>query len=122
MTTESPGQVRPFAAVLQDLKRGEVLEVAATELQALVKAVITNGKKGSFTLKVDVAPMKGDSRALVVSAQVKTTPPAGQAAEAVFFADHDSNLVREDPDQLALPGLRTVHSAVNPDNVKEIAK
>ncbi|WP_067184537.1 hypothetical protein [Microtetraspora niveoalba] len=120
-TTETePGRVRPFADILRDLKRGEVIDEAAILLQDLVRAVVVNGKKGTFTLKVEVSPMKGDSTALVVAAQASISPPKGQPAEAVFFADRDNNLVRDDPNQIALPGLRRVD--IDSPSPKEIAK
>jgi hypothetical protein len=118
---EGPGRIRPFADVLNDMRRGEVLDRAAVELQDLVRAVATHGKKGKLVLTIDVAPMKGDSNALVVGAQVKTTPPIGGPAEAVFFADTDHNLVRDDPRQIALPGLRRVDLPAN-NEPKDIAK
>lgn len=121
MTTApaAPGRVRPFADILRDLKRGEVIDEAAILLQDLVRAVQANGKKGTFTLKVEVSPMKGDTNALVVAAQASINPPKAQPAEAVFFADDDHNLVRDDPRQIALPGLRRVDLDTP---LKEIAK
>ncbi|MEV1201699.1 hypothetical protein [Microbispora rosea] len=117
---DAPGRVRPFADILRDLKRGEVIDEAAILLQDLVRAVQTNGKKGTFTLKVDISPMKGDTNALVVAAQASINPPKGSPAEAVFFADDDNNLVRDDPRQIALPGLRRVD--MDTPAPKEIAK
>jgi hypothetical protein len=107
MTATAPEtpQARPFAAVLADLRHGAVLDLAAAELVALVAAVTETGKKGKLVLTVDVGPMKGNPDALTVGASVKTTPPTPEH-EAVFFADKHSNLVRDDPRQAALPGLR----------------
>lgn len=119
---DEPGTVRPFADVLRDLKQGQVVDEAAVQLQDLVRAVLANGKKGTFALKVEIAPMKGDSNALVVSAQSTITPPKGEPVQAVFFADDDNNLVRDDPRQIPLPGLREVGRAANHDNIKEINK
>lgn len=101
-------QVRPFAAVLQDLGRGVVIDEAAVMLTDLVRAVREYGKRGTFTLKVEVAPMKGDSTALMVSAKADVKPPASEPTSAVFFADDDNNLVRDDPRQTQLP-LREVN-------------
>lgn len=117
---DEPGTVRPFADVLRDLKQGQVVDEAAIQLQDLVRAVLAAGKKGTFALKVEIAPMKGNSNALVVSAQSTITPPKGEPISSVFFADDDHNLVRDDPRQIALPGLREVGRAVNHDNIKEI--
>lgn len=119
--TES-GQVRPFATVLQDLRKGAVLDEAALLLQDLVAAVLETGKKGKLTLTVEVALMKGDADTLTVAAQATTSKPKAPAKAAVFFADSDFNLVRDDPRQAALPGLREVSRTTSHDNIKEIAK
>ena len=100
---QTPGQVRPFATVLRDLGRGAVIDEAAIHLQTLVKEVSDTGKKGRMTLVVEVAPMKGDVRALMVSARSDLKLPAGEPLAAVFFYDDDGNLTRDDPRQIALP-------------------
>lgn len=118
--TNGAGQVRPFATVLQDLRRGEVLDAAARDLQTLVAAVTKIGKKGKLVLEVTVEPMKGDTDALSVTASVKTTLPPQPAIAAVFFADNANNLVRDDPRQASLPGLRRVD--LDTTEPKELAK
>lgn len=95
-------QVRPFADILRDLGRGVVIDEAAVMLQDLVRAVRDYGKKGSFTLKVEIAPMKGDSAALMVAAKADVKPPSGEPIGGVFFADEVGNLVRDDPRQTQL--------------------
>lgn len=47
--------------------------------------------------------MKGESEALIVSAKADVKPPSGEAVSAVFFADPNGNLVRDDPRQPQLP-------------------
>jgi hypothetical protein len=121
-TTEGePGRVRPFADVLRDIQGGAIADEAAILMQQLVSAVATHGKKGSLSLAIVVEPMKGNEKALMVSAQASIKPPKGEATTAVFFFDGDNNLVRDDPRQLALPGvLREVGQAINYDKVKEV--
>lgn len=118
---DGPGQIRPFADVLRDIQGGEVADEAAILMQQLVAAVHQHGKKGSLRLDIEVQPMKGNAAALMVSAQASIRPPKGEPTAAVFFWDADNNLVRDDPRQLALPGvLREVRQAVNHDNIKEL--
>ncbi|MFI7532611.1 hypothetical protein [Streptosporangium sp. NPDC049376] len=121
MTTDS-GQVRPFADVLRDIRNGQVSDEAAAAMQQLVAAVREHGKKGAMTLTLTVEPMKGNEAALMVVGEVTVKAPKAPPRAAVFFADTDHNLVRDDPRQIALPGLREVGRAVNHDNVKEINK
>lgn len=102
------GHIRPFADVLRDLGKGQVADEAAVMLTTLVQAVIAHGKKGTFTLKVAVAPLKGTTSQLQVSAQATSSPPAGDPVAAVFWADHAGNLLRHDPRQDPLIPLREV--------------
>lgn len=110
MTTDQPtedtGQVRPFAAVLQDIEHGTLADQLAIDVQQLVKAVRDLGRKGTLTLKVEVAPRKGGN-ALNVTARRDLKLPQEEPVESVFFTDKSGNLLRDDPRQMALP-LRQV--------------
>jgi hypothetical protein len=105
---QEPGRVRPFAAILQDINGGEFASQIADDMQDLVSAVRELGRKGTLTLKFEVAPRKGSSAALNVTARRDLKMPAEEPVESVFFADSGGNLLRDDPRQLALPDLRTV--------------
>lgn len=95
--------VRPFAAVLQELNRGQVHHQLSEELHALVDAVREHGTKGTLTLALDVAPIaKGDTSALTVAAKVACKAPTAPQTSA-FFVDSSGNLSRRDPRQTALP-------------------
>lgn len=120
MTTDT-GQVRPFADVLRDIRNGQVADQAATAMQELVAAVREHGRKGTFTLQIVVEPMKGNEDALAVSGDVTLKAPKAAPKAAIFFADDAGNLLRDDPKQIALPGLRRVDLPTN-DTPKEIAK
>lgn len=100
-------QVRPFAAVLQDINNGTLADQLALDVQDLVRAVRDLGRKGTLTLKVEVAPRKGNSSALNVTARRELKLPQEEPVESVFFADGEGNLLRDDPRQMALP-LRQV--------------
>ncbi|MEV4174019.1 hypothetical protein [Nonomuraea sp. NPDC049709] len=121
-TTEDDGkQVRPFAAMLQEIQGGAVADQAATALQELVSAVNELGKKGEMTVKITVQPLKGNSQALNVSGDVTSKPPRPEPAAGVFFFDEDGNLLRDNPKQAAIPGvLREIKQAVNHDNIREV--
>jgi hypothetical protein len=106
----APGQVRPFADILRDLGRGEVIDEAAVMLTELVQSVRSTGKKGNFTLRVEVSPFKGSSRQLMVTARPESKPPKGDPVAAIFFTDDAGNLLRNDPQQPTLP-LRDIARA-----------
>lgn len=108
MTTDQPvqdyePQVRPFAAVLQELDRGMVHNDVSEQLHALVDAVIEHAAKGTLTLELTVAPIaKGDTSVLTVAAAVKTKRPSSPSTSA-FFVDRTGNLTRRDPRQIEIP-------------------
>lgn len=102
-----PGRVRPFADVLRDVGRGAVIDEAAHQLQTLVREVRESGKKGTLTLKVEVAPMKGNADVVALAVRADLKLPAGEPLAAVMFYDDDGNLLRDDPKQLQL-SLREV--------------
>jgi len=91
------GTVRPFADVLRDLGKGQVADEAAILLTDLVAAVVTYGKQGSFNLRIVVAPLKGTTSQVTVSATAKSSPPEADPIAAVFFTDDGGNLSRNDP-------------------------
>lgn len=105
------GTVRPFADVLRDLGKGQVADEAAILLTDLVQAVVTYGKKGTFTLTIAVAPFKGSRDQVSVSATAKSTPPAADPIAAPFFVGDHGNLTRNDPRSEAMFDLREVAKA-----------
>jgi glycine cleavage system regulatory protein len=109
-TSDSDGQVRPFAAVLQEIGGGILAARLAGQLTELTAAVEATGKKGSITLTVEVAPLKkATANTLTVSAKstAKIPEPEDASPTTVFFAGKGGVLTREDPNQPQLP-LRSV--------------
>lgn len=107
---EEDQQIRPFAAVLQEMAGGRVHTRLSDQLRDLTAAVAETGKKGTLALVVEVKPLRpGDTGTLVVTAKTVLKAPEGDDASpvTVFFADQTGNLTRNDPRQLALP-LREV--------------
>lgn len=112
------GQVRPFAAILQDINNGAVARQAAEELQQLGAAVADQRKKGKLVITVELSPRKGYDNALNVSAKTVLTLPAPEPTEAVLFTDASGNLLSNDPRQPMLPGI--VREVPNPNEIKEV--
>lgn len=111
-TDETP--VRPFADFLREQARGKTHEELSENLRDLVARVVDTGKKGSVTYTVTVAPLKGDSGMLQVSDEIRLKLPEHDRHTSIFFADDDSNLVRDDPHQLAFESLRDVSREETP--------
>ena len=108
MSDTEPKRTRPFGDFLQDHNRGQGHREAGEQLQALVAAVLDTGKKGSVTLTVNVEPMKNTAGTLLTTVKVTAKIPEEPVKAAVFYADDDGNLVRNDPNQLPFESLKEV--------------
>lgn len=104
-------QIRPFAELLTMLDHGAAHAEASRALHDLVAAVRDTGKGGTMTITLKLGPLKGNVDQLVVAAQVAAKPPKSEPAAAIFYVDDAGNLVRNDPRQLELDGLRVVEPA-----------
>jgi hypothetical protein len=101
-TTEE-AQIRPFAAVLQELAKGEIHADASKLLHELIDAVQEHGKKGTLTIRVEVGPIaKDDTSVLIVKGSVESRPPKTPPSSA-YYVDNTGNLSRRDPKQPELP-------------------
>jgi hypothetical protein len=101
-------QIRPFAELLTMLDHGQAHAEASRALHDLVAAVRDTGKQGAMTINLKLAPLKGNIDQLVVAAQVTSKPPKSEPSAAMFFVDDAGNLVRNDPRQPEIDGLRMV--------------
>jgi hypothetical protein len=104
-------QIRPAAAVIQEIGGGSLHARLSELLAELTAAVTDTGKKGTLTLQLTVAPIKaGNTSTLIVTGATVLKAPKGdsETPSSVFFPDRDGNLTREDPTQLQLP-LRGVN-------------
>ena len=77
-----------------------VLDHAGEEFGKLINAVVTNGKAGSITMKIDIKP--STAGALAVKATVATKIPKGLPPESLLWPTPEGNLMAEDPRQTRL--------------------
>ena len=101
-------QIRPFAELLHVLDRGAAHAEASRALHDLVAAVADTGKVGTMTLTVKLAPLKGSTEQIMVEARVASKPPKSDPGAALFWRDRSGNLVRNDPNQPEIDGIRVV--------------
>ena len=106
--SKTDGRTRPFADFLAEHNQGVGHRQAGEALQRLVAAVQDTGKKGSITIRVDVAQMKDDETLLVTTVAVTEKLPVSSPKPAIFYADDENNLVRTDPRQMTFEGLKEV--------------
>lgn len=105
---------KPFAAFIQEQRRGAAHDELSEELQKLVAAVVETAKKGTLTLKVDVA-MGKDGRTLLIADTVTVKLPKHDSKPSLFFFDERGNLSRENPAQTELP-LKKLEGGKGGDN------
>lgn len=105
---DDEGRVQPFAELITLLDRGTVHAEASRVLHDLTAAVADTGKAGTLTITVRLSPLKGSTDQMVVAAQVSSKLPKSEPAAAIFWRDRAGSLVRTDPNQPELDGLRVV--------------
>lgn len=109
-------QTRPFADFLAEHNNGASHRKASVALQDVVQAVVDTGKKGSVSINVAVEPMKGaEDGTLMLTVTVAEKIPTEPVKAAVFYADDDGNLTRNDPRQLSFDSLREVEGPAAAD-------
>ena len=77
-----------------------VLDHAGDEFAKLINSVVTNGKAGSITMKIDIKP--STAGALAVKATVVSKIPKGLPPESLLWPTPEGNLMSEDPRQTKL--------------------
>lgn len=89
--------MRPITDVLRDMRKGRVVDEASEQLAAVVRAVLDHDKPGELTLKLTIKPQGKGDNAVILSAKVTHKAPQGDLPDALFFADLDGQLLRDDP-------------------------
>jgi hypothetical protein len=89
-----------FSDFLAEFGHGVTNRTAAQRLREVVQACRETGKKGSVTIKIDVAVSGGLAE---IKATVKASRPEGTLPGGMYFATDDGELATEDPRQTKLP-------------------
>jgi hypothetical protein len=91
--------MRPITDVLRDIRKGRVVDAASEQLAEVVRGVLDTTKKGELTIKLSVSPQGKGDNAVIVGAKVSSKVPQADLPDALFFADLDGDLLRDDPTQ-----------------------
>lgn len=91
--------MRPFTDVIRDIRKGRVVEAASEQLAEVVRGVLDTNKGGEVVLKLSVKPQGKGDNAVIVSAKLSSKVPQADLPDALFFADLDGDLLRDDPTQ-----------------------
>ncbi|HEY9315809.1 hypothetical protein [Williamsia sp.] len=112
MADEKDTHIKPFAAFLQTLQRGSVHEELSEGLHQLVEKVDEIGKGGSISLTIKVKP-DPKTGMLIVADDVKLVLPEWDRQQSMWFKDQTGNLTRNDPNQIAFDGMKSVEDSDN---------
>jgi hypothetical protein len=91
--------MKPVTDVLREYRKGQLADEATEELAKVVKAVMETGQAGTLTLILTAKPHKGDASIIILAGEVKSKVPREALPDAIFYADEQGNLHRQDPKQ-----------------------
>ena len=99
---------RPALELLSRLRKGQVMDLLAIEIQRVVKAVedTTTGKGGTVTLTLKINPVSKIANAVQVQAAIIGKAPEDPPTSDLLWHDHDGNLFPRDPNQGDMLGPR----------------
>jgi hypothetical protein len=89
--------VRLFTDVIRDVHSGSLVEQASLALAELTQAVMDTGKGGKLKIELSVKPQGKGSNVMIISGKVKSDCPTNDVNPAIFFANLEGDLLREDP-------------------------
>jgi hypothetical protein len=90
---------KPFTDILRDWRKGKLVAAIDEELEEVVRSVMEHQKPGSITLQITVKCQGKGDNAIILGAKLSTTLPKQEQPEAMFFADLEGGLHRDDPTQ-----------------------
>lgn len=96
--------MRPFTDVLRDIRKGRAVEALSDQLAEVVRAVMATEKAGALTITLSIKPQGKGDNAVIVSLKTSSKVPQADLPDALFFADIEGDLLREDPTQGRLFG------------------
>ena len=97
---------RQFTDVLPSLRYGTLNDDLGEALNTLTKKCDETNKSGTLTLTLKLKPGKGGQ--IEIFDEIKVSLPKEEKASSIMFATPDGNLIREDPRQMTIDGLRTL--------------
>lgn len=91
-----------FQLAIAEMEMGSLLPRLSEDLNALVKAVRAEGRKGKLTLELEIKP-SGANGQVKITSDVKVKAPQPEKGESIFFSTEHGQLMRQDPRQRELP-------------------
>jgi hypothetical protein len=100
--------VSAFVDFLMEHRGGRTEEELGEALAECVRAVQQTEKAGVVTITVTVKPNGRDGATVLVDTGFKSKLPEPTRPDSLYYVDDCGNLVRSNPRQLSLDGLREV--------------
>lgn len=91
--------MKPITDIMREIRRGRGVELATDMLAEVVRAVRETNKKGSITIDINVAPDESGDNQMTVTMACKSKVPRPSIPDAIFYADEEGALHRNDPGQ-----------------------
>jgi len=113
-------RIRAFTEFLLEHRHGELHGEISASLNELAQSVVGIGKPGTLTITITVEPAGASHEQVFVKDDVQLKLPKPTRESAICFVDDDSNLVRRDPRQPEIPGLREVPASKTATAAKEV--
>ncbi len=89
-----------FTSLIESLNAGTFNDELSEELRNVVKGVLTTGKKGSLSLKIEILPDEvGDNWLLFSLKDIKVSVPTMPRRKATLYALPNGNLHHDEPEQ-----------------------
>jgi hypothetical protein len=93
------GAMRLITDVLRDIRKGRVVDAASDKLAEVVRGVMDTEKAGSLTITISIKPRAKGDNCLLIQAKIDGKIPQADLPDALFFANLDGDLLRDDPTQ-----------------------
>lgn len=100
-------RARDFSEFITDLDHGQINQALSDKLAEVVAAVADTGKDGELTIKLTI---KREGKMATVGCTAKTKVPE-HALHGTLFYFGQSGLVRDDPKQISLPSVPSIHAS-----------
>lgn len=96
-----------FLHTVSTLRYGMTQKELSEELHKAVTSAIDTGKVAEITLKIKIKPEANGAQVFITD-EIKSKIPAFAREQTILFPTPEGNLIREDPRQAQIPGLRSV--------------
>lgn len=105
-----------FLDMVTELENGGAVTELAQALTGLIADVQLHGRAGTLVLAIKATP-KANSPQILISHDIKVTPPKPEREVTILYADKEHRLSRRDPRQPQLKGLAEVTPLRPAENV-----